>query len=118
METLKTSIFKFHYSKFGQERYSALPYYYKRITRAGREEEVSPALSQKFEKNAQVLVKCALIVAIYGFNFSFKMQFEKKTEIFLLRPFFLELYIKFLSKCTNSKKPPLPRQIPGYAAVL
>ena len=38
-------------------------------------EKVSPALSQKVEKGALIFWKTVLIVAIYGLNFLFKMQF-------------------------------------------
>ena len=37
--------------------------------------QVSPALFQKLKKSALILGKNALIVVIYGLNFSFKMQF-------------------------------------------
>ena len=48
---------------------------FRRVTRGGEEEEVPPALFQKLEKSALILGKNALIVVIYGLNFSFKMQF-------------------------------------------
>ena len=54
----------------------------------------------------------------HGLNFSFKIEFEKNPEIFLACLFFLGLHMKCLSKCPNSKKTPLPRQIPDYAPVL
>ena len=47
----------------------------RRVTRGGG--EFSPALFQKLEKSALILGKYALIVVIYGLNFSFKMHFFK-----------------------------------------
>ena len=44
-----------------------------RVTRGGGR-EVYPALFQKLEKSALIWGKNALIVVIYGQNFSFKMK--------------------------------------------
>ena len=60
----------------------------RRVTRGGRG-GVSPTLFQKLGKSALILGKNALIVVIYGLNFSIKMQFlrvsRKKTEDFSLQ---------------------------------
>ena len=73
--------------------------------------EVSPVLSKKLEKSGKLLT--------YGLNFLFKMQFlsystSKYPKLLPAGPFFLVLYVKCLSECPNSKKTPLPTQIPGY----
>ena len=64
----------------------------RRVTRGGGG-EVSPALFQKLEKSALIWRKNALIVVIYGYNFSFKMKFlrvsrGKTRRFFPARPFF------------------------------
>ena len=60
--------------------------------------EVSPALVKKLDKSALIWRKNALIVVIYGLNFSFKMQFlivsrRKSQEFFPMAPFFFVLYM-------------------------
>ena len=42
--------------------------------------QVSPALSQNFEKSALILRKNALIAVICGLNFSFKVQFLRVSK--------------------------------------
>ena len=86
---------------------------FRRVTRGGEEEEVPPALFQKLEKSALILGKNALIVVIYGLNFSFKMQFLRvpgiNPEVFPCRAKFLSRVVHdYLSKCPNPKKTPLP----------
>ena len=73
------------------------------VTTGGRG-EVSPALFQKLEKSALILRKNALIVVIYGYNFSFKMRFlrvsREKNRIFFLCGAFLSRVVgECLSKC-------------------
>ena len=66
--------FQFHYGKFSQQTYSALSYCYRCVTK-GKRGEISPVLSRKLEKSSLIFGKNALIVAIYGLNFSFKIHF-------------------------------------------
>ena len=82
--------------------------------------EVSPALFRKLEKSALIWGKNALIVVIYGLNFSFKMQFfrvsRQKNRRFLPCVAFLSgAVVECLSKCPNFEKTPLPEKNPGYA---
>ena len=51
--------------------------------------------------------KNALIVVIYGLNFSFKKKPEKKPEIFPCGVFLSRFAHDCLSKCPDSKKTPL-----------
>ena len=75
----------------------------------GRGEEVSPALFQALEKSALIWRKNALIVIIYGLNFSFKMKFSrisrrKKPRFFPCGAFHSHPVCECLSQCPNSKK--------------
>ena len=78
--------------------------------------EVSPAVFKKLEKIVLIWRKNALIVVIYGYNFSFKMKFLRvsrgKTCRFLPYGAFLSRVVgACLSKCPNSKK--TPGYVPG-----
>ena len=86
----------------------------------GRGREVSPALFQKFEKNALICGKKCPDCGHLWVKFSFKMQFlsvsQQKNRRFLPCGAFLFCVVGgYLSKCPNSKKTPLPKKIPGYA---
>ena len=73
METLKTSVFGF--IMVNLVKYFTL-FYYRRVAR-GRKRADSLAISRKLKKNYLTMAKSALIVIIYGLNFSFKMHFLK-----------------------------------------
>ena len=77
----------------------------KGISRWGGGGEVSHALSRKLEKNS-------LIGVIYGLNFSFKKRFlrvfGRKIGDFSLRTFLFRVVDNCSSRCSNSKKTPLP----------
>ena len=91
----------------------------RRVTKGGTG---GGGLSFPFSKSGKEFPDCGhlhffgknvLIVVIYGFNFSFKMQFlrvsrRKKTEIFRCGGFLSRVVHDCLSNCTNSKKTPLP----------
>ena len=85
----------------------------RRVTRGGEGGgEVSPALFRKLEKSALIWRKNALIVVIYGYDFSFKMRFLRvsrgKICRFLACGIFLSHVVgECLSKYPNSKKTPL-----------
>ena len=66
---IKTSVFSFIIVNL--VTYSRLSYY-RRVDRE-RRGEVYPALSQNLEKNALILGKSTLIVAIFELNFLLKM---------------------------------------------
>ena len=90
---------------------------YRGVTRGGRG-EVSPALFWKLEKSAPIWRKNALIVVIYGYNFSFKMRFlrvsrGKTRRFFPCGAFPSHVVGECLWKCPNSKKTPLPWKMPG-----
>ena len=75
--------------------------------------QVSPALFGKLEKSALIWRKNALIVVICGYNFSFRMKILRvsrgKTHRFFTCGAFLSRVVgECLSKCSNSKKIPLP----------
>ena len=59
--------------------------------------------------------KNALIVVIYGLNFSFKMQFLIVSNNFSVRRLLFRVVHDSLPKCPNSKKTPLAYKIHGYA---
>ena len=89
----------------------------RRVTRGEEEGEVSRAFFQKLEKSTLILGKNALIVLIYGLNFSFKMPFSRvsRNEIgdFSLGAKSLSRVVHdYLSKYPNSKKTPLPNYSP------
>ena len=74
--------------------------------------EVYPVLSRKLEKSALILGKIANLwvkFPIYRSNPGDVLQ----EKVFLEVLFFLVLELKYLSKCSNSKKNRLPSQIPG-----
>ena len=73
METLKTSVFGF--IMVNLVKYFTL-FYYRRVIR-GRKRAASLVISRKLKKIYLTLAKSALIVTIYGLNFSFKMHFLK-----------------------------------------
>ena len=85
---------------------------YKRVTRGGEEGRSPLPIFQNLEKSILILGKNALIVVIYGLNFSFKIQFLKVFRIKYRRFFpagsFFPIVHNCLSKCPNSKKTPLP----------
>ena len=60
-----------------------------------------------------------LYVAMYELIFSFRTPFlrvsKRKNGDFSLRGLFSRFLHDYLSKCPNSKKPPLSKKIPGYA---
>ena len=67
------------------------------------------------------MIELCIYGYIYGLNSysecSFKSILAKKTPIFFpVGPFFRVSYMKHLSKCPHSKKPPLTRQTPGCAS--
>ena len=69
----------------------------RRVTRGGKGER-SPCLFSKIGKKCPNLGKNALIVVIYGLNFSFKRQFlrvsrRKNRRFFPAGPFFLVMYM-------------------------
>ena len=77
----------------------------------------------KIGKSVLILRKSALVISIYVLNFSFKILFlriskRKNPKFFPTRPFFLMLLMKYLSKCSNSKKIPLLWKIPGCSPEL
>ena len=81
----------------------------------GKGEEVFPALFQKLEKSALILRKNALIVIIFGLNYSFKMQFlrvsRRRNHIFFpAAPFFLVLYMIVYQSALIPKKHPCPKK--------
>ena len=66
------------------------------VTRVRETGEVSPVFYKKLEKRVLILGRNALIAAISGLNFPFKMQFvrvpsRKNQTFFRPRPFFLVL---------------------------
>ena len=66
------------------------------VTRVRETGEVSPVFYKKLEKSVLILGRNALIAAISGLNFPFKMQFvrvpsRKNQTFFRPRPFFLVL---------------------------
>ena len=68
------------------------------------------------QKSALILKNvCALLVCIYGLSSHFKCSFKSilGKKNFPARFFFSVSHVKRLSKCPYSKKPPLPRKIPG-----
>ena len=72
-----------------------------------------PSPFSKIGKKFPNLEKNALIVVIYGHNFSFEMKFlrvsrRKRTEIFTCGAFLCHVVDECLSKCPNSKKTTLP----------
>ena len=73
METLKTSVFGF--IMVNLVKYFTL-FHYRRVIR-GRKRAASLVISRKLKKIYLTLAKSALIVTIYGLNFSFKMHFLK-----------------------------------------
>ena len=80
----------------------------------GKGEEVFPALFQKLEKRALILGENALIVVIFGLNYSFKMQFlrvsRRRNQIFFpAAPFFLVLYMIVYQSALIPKKHPCPK---------
>ena len=116
MKTLKRLIFSFTIANLVNKGILYFFYYYRRVTRGRR----GRGLFFTFLKIGR---KCVLILVIYGLNFLFKMQFltfsrTKNPKSFPGQPFVLVLLMKSLSKCHNSKKSPLPWQIPGYTPVL
>ena len=81
-----------------------------------REGAGPPYPFSKLEKRALILGKNAMIVVIYGLNFSFKMKFygglhEEKLEIFPCGSFFLVLYI------IDYQSTPIPRKL-SYLKIL
>ena len=116
METLKRSIFSFPIANLVSK---GILYFVitKDAQLEGGKGEVSSSLSLKLEESALILGKSVLILIIYRSNFSFKMQFLSFS--WRKNPKFSpKLCFWWLSKCPNSKKTSLPRQIPGYAPVL
>ena len=89
---------------------------YRRVTRGrkGGGGEVFIALFRKLEKKRPNWRKNALIVVIYGYNFSIKMKFlrvsrGKTRRFFPCRAFLSGVVGECLSKCPNSKKTPLQK---------
>ena len=82
----------------------------RRPTRGGGGED-SPAISWKLEKSALIWRKNALIVVIYGWNFSFKMNlfwdsWQKYGRFFACGAFLSHFVREFFSKCSNLNKTP------------
>ena len=82
-------------------------------TTRGRGRRSSLPFFKNLKRAPSFLEKNTMIVANYGLNFSFKIQFltvsrRKKPNIFFVGPFFLVLYMKCLSQSFNSKKTTLP----------
>ena len=79
-----------------------------------------------FEKSKNVLIlekKPWLCLSLDGLNFPFKMWLqqylgEKTPKFFPAGPFFRVFLTKWLSKCLNSTKPPLPWKISGCTPAL
>ena len=74
---------------------------------------------RKFKKIVLTLENRALIVPILGFSFLLKCSFkniqENKLQNFSLRPIFVDISTKCLSKWPNSTKPTPPCKISGCA---
>ena len=74
---------------------------------------MSLALFRKLEKSTLIWRKNALIVVIYGYNFSFKMRSlrvsrGKTRGFFPCQAFLSPVVSECLSKCPNLKKTHLP----------
>ena len=72
--------------------------------------ESLPCPFSKIGRKCPNLGKYALIVVIYGLNFSFKMQFfrvSRKKDIFFCKVFLSCVVVDCLLMCRNSKKNPL-----------
>ena len=98
-----------HYLRFREARH---------VTRGGEGGGVSPALFRKLEKSALIWRKNALIVVIYGYNFSLKTKFSRVSRrktciLFHLGAFFSRVVGECLSKCPKSNSPALKNH--GYA---
>ena len=81
------------------------------------------AFFRRLEKSTLILEKKnALTAVIYELNISFKMQFfrvsKENTKIFPCGRFLFRVVDECLSKCPNSKKTPLPSNIPNYVPAL
>ena len=77
--------------------------------------EVSPALFRKLEKSALIWRKNAMIVVIYGYNFSIKMKFlrvsrGKPVDFFPVGPFFLVLQVNVYRSALIRRKVPCPKK--------
>ena len=83
---------------------------------------VSPAIFQKLEKTALIFGEkhpdCSRLWILFLHEIllkRFKSFLEKNWNFFPAGPFFLVLYMKYLSKCPNSKKNPRLWKFPGCA---
>ena len=91
----------------------------------GEGQEVSPAFFWKNKKRVLILQKTSEKSTLYvcidrlnsNLDCSFKGFFEKTLKFFPAGRFFCMSYMKRLSKCLYSKKPPLTRKISGCAPV-
>ena len=84
----------------------------RRATRGVRG-EVSPALFENWKKNPLHQRKNALIVVIYGYNFSIKMKFlrvSRGKDFFPAGPFFLVLQVNVYRSTLIRRKLPCPKK--------
>ena len=106
---------QFHYGIFSQQKYSTL-LLLQVCSQSEEVGEISPALSLKLGKISLILRKSAQIVAIYWFNFTFKMQllsfYRKKTPNFSpAESVFLVLQMNVYQSALMPRKLPCPDKI-------
>ena len=83
--------------------------------------DVSPAFFKKMpwfcKKSVLISEKSFLFMCVYGLNSHLKYSIleKRKSNFSPAGSFFWMSYMKRLSKCPYSKKPPLPRNIVGCA---
>ena len=80
-------------------------------------EEMCPDFAKKCPNFRKACPVCVHIWVEFSFKIQFKRYWRKTPKFFPAESFFWLSYMKRLSKCPYSKKPPLPRKSPGCAPV-